>query len=132
MFGSIYHRHVDRPVIEAPGYEDEVFEAVSALPERCQLGVIMITEELSSNDPDADVERCGLLADQYEVFAMVIPSQPRIRPTCRNHRLAVSIDLKSGSPPVATIHGIVPRRGASEASRRLVTKQLRLVNPTWE
>ena len=132
MFGSIYNRHEDRPVIEAPGYKDEVFEAVSALPERCQLGVIMITEELRSNDPDAKTERCGLLADQHEVFAIVIPSRPRVRPTCRNYRLAVSIDLKSGPPPVATIHGIVPSRNAARAAQRLVTKQLHLVNPTWE
>lgn len=109
-----------------------MFEAVSALPERCQLGVIMITEELSSNDPDIDVERCGLLADQHEVFALVIPSRPRVIPTCKNHRLAVSIDLKSGPPPVATIHGIVPTQDAAEAARRLVTRHLSLVNPTWE
>ncbi len=124
--------HVDRTVVEALGYEDEVYASVSALSERCQLGVIMIVEELKSNDPDVEDERCGLLADRHEVYAIVIPERPTLFSRCKNHRLAVSIDLKSGPPPTAIVHGVVPLQDACEASRRLATRHLGLVNPTWE
>ena len=90
-----------------------------------KLGVLMLEEELKTNDPDAD-ERCGLLADRYEVFAIRIPG-------CTTHRLAASIDFKSGQPaPPVMLHGVFRAQSACVQARRHAEQHRDLINPTWE
>ena len=116
--------HRSREVTVAPRHEEDVLETIRPLSMQCREGVLMVEEELEANDPDID-ERCGLLADRFEVYAVRIPG-------CRGFRLAVSMDLRSGSPPAAALHGAVPARRACDAARRLATRHRDLIDPAWE
>lgn len=124
MLGKIYNQHADRTVREAPGHEHDLLASIRRLSRACKEGVFLLEEELESNDPDLS-ERCGLLADRHEVYAIRIPG-------CRGYRLAVSIDLKSTKPPPVTIHGAIQSQEACAVAGRLATAQLGLINPTWE
>lgn len=108
----------------ASHHEDEILASIRSLPMQCREEVLMIEQELESHDPDLD-ERCGLLADRFEVYAIRVPG-------CRRFRLAVSMDFRSGFPPPVTIHGVIPARRACEASRHLATRHHTLINPSWE
>jgi hypothetical protein len=115
----------ERRVAPPEGFAEEVFDTIRPLSLNCREGAVLVAEGLRRAGADAD-ERCGLLADRHEVFALRIPR-------CAGRRLAASFDLgaRPGPAPV-TIHGAVPARGACAAARRLATRHLRLTNPVWE
>lgn len=121
---TIYNKHTRRSVREPTGFESDLIVSIRPLSTICKEGVFLLEEELESNDPDIN-ERCGLLNDRYEVYSVKIPG-------CKGHYLGISIDLKSSKPPPVTIHGAVGAHKACTNVRNLVTRQLKLINPSWE
>ncbi|MBA5779066.1 hypothetical protein H2509_18205 [Stappia sp. F7233] len=123
---SIYKKYEDR-AIHLP-FDDEraqtVIDSIRRLTMACKENVLMLEEELKSNDPDLD-ERCGLLDNRFEVYAVAIPQCPRAK-------LALSIDFGDGSPPSVMLHGAVGAANACAAACRLAIWHRNLMNPTWE
>jgi len=124
MHPNIYRKHKDRLVTAPEGFLDALLDSIRALSDTCKENVLMLEEELVFNDPYLS-ERCGLVADRFEVFALTIPS-------CRGFALAVSIDLKSQTPPPAMLHGAVATTGKCNHAMRLTIRHRKLVNPTRE
>lgn len=120
----IYKRHANRQVRVAPGYEDDVLGTIRPLSMSCREGVLLLDEELASNDPDAD-ECCGWLDNRHEVFVVAIPG-------CRGRKLVVSIDHGSGLPPPATLHGVIRTTQGGRTARQLVPMHFGLIDPVWE
>lgn len=84
----------------------------------------MLEAELRYADPDIN-DRCGLLNDQFEIFAMTIPA-------CRSARLAISLDLKGGVPAPAMLHGAVSALGACQSAKHLALDHRTIINRFWE
>lgn len=124
MHPDIYRKHKDRLVIAPPGFETELIDSIRRLSDTCKENVLMLEEELGFNDPYLS-ERCGLVADRYEVFAITIPS-------CRGFALVVSSDLKSATPPPVMLHGAITTTGKCNNAMRLTIRHRKLVNPTRE
>lgn len=124
MHPDIYQRYQSRRVIAPDGFVDDLLDGIRQLSDTCKENVLMLEEELVFNDPYL-TERCGLLADRFEVFAMTIPS-------CRRHAFIVSIDLKGENPPPAMMHGVLSSVGKCDHARRLTIRHRKLVNPLWE
>lgn len=124
MHPDIYRQYQNRRVDAPDGYVDDLLDSIRQLSVTCQQNVLMLEEELVINDPYLS-ERCGLLDDRFEVFAMTIPK-------CRGYMFAVSIDLKEKSPPPAMMHGVISSTGKCDTAKRLTMRHRKLVNPTWE
>jgi hypothetical protein len=124
MHPDIYRQYQNRRVIAPNGFVDDLLDSIRQLSNTCKENVLMLEEELVFNDPYL-TERCGLLADRFEVFAMTIPS-------CRGHAFVVSIDLKGENPPPVMMHGVLSSVGKCDHARRLTIRHRKLVNPLWE
>lgn len=123
---SIYKRYEDR-AIRLPSGEmraKAVIDSIRRLTMACKENVLMLEEELKSNDPDPQ-ERCGLLDNRFEVYAVAIPQ-------CSRAKLALSIDFGDGNPPSVMLHGAVGAANACAAASRLAISHRDLMNPTWE
>lgn len=114
----------ERRVLPTPDHEDEVLATIRPLSMACKENILMVAEELARADPEIS-ERCGLLADRYEVYALSVPS-------CGPMRLVVSLDFGEQVHPSAMIHGTVPRAQACAKARRLVIRHRSLIDPSWE
>lgn len=107
-----------------PGHEADILAEFMALPLKCADGFDAMLDILSEQEPSPR-DRCGLLADRHEIFAIPLPD-------CAKRRLIVSIDCKARGRPRA-LHGTVVSNAQSCAEgRRLATKQLALLGPVWE
>lgn len=107
------------------GWEDEVLQDFVSPGAECIEGAYFLLEELETADPDLK-ERCGLLADRYEVYAMGVPRCPHLT-------LAVSLDTAGPRPWPCAVHGLLARRGqACDRSRRRAARHFDLIDPSWE
>lgn len=111
-------------VAPVPGHEAEILAEFTNLPLKCADGLDAMLDILADQEPSPR-DRCGLLDDRHEVFAIPLPD-------CAKRRLIVSIDCKAGARPRA-LHGTVASNPQSCAEgRRLATEQLALLGPIWE
>lgn len=114
-----------RTVGPATGFEEEVLKDFLSPSTRCVAGADLLLEELEKFDPDLD-ERCGLLADRHEVYALNVTR-------CRHLALVVSLDIVVPRPWPCTVHGLLPRSGLPcETGRQKAERHFNLTNPSWE
>ena len=114
-----------RAVEPVAAYLAEVLAEFDAPSTQCMIGVDLLLEELELSDPDL-TERCGLLAERYEVYAIEIPR-------CAHLRLAVSLEIKAQKPWPCTVHGLVrTKEHPCEAARRKADRHFELIHPSWE
>ena len=116
---------VRRRVEPVPAFAAEVLKDFEKPSTRCVTGAVFLLEELEQQDPDLE-ERCGLLADRHEIYALDIPR-------CAHLRLVVSLDTRQRRPWPCTIHGLV--RSADrpcESGRVRATRHLDLTHLSWE
>lgn len=123
MTQNVYSSYERRRVAPPEGFDDTVAMEIADHDDDVQQEIFMLIEELEDTDPEVD-ERCGLLAERHEVYAMRVPGH-------RGKRLALSVDRLPGSHRVL-LHGIVPSHHACATARRLAVRQLRLIDPIWE
>ncbi len=114
-----------RKVEPVSGSQDEVLnDFVSASPDCCQ-GAWLLLEELETSDPVLE-DRCGLLNNQYEIYAMPVPG-------CRSLSLVVSLDIKGAAPWPCALHGLLSSRArVCDAGRQRAAAQFKLFQPSWE
>lgn len=109
-------------------FEREILDefADRAVSKECASGADFRLEELEEQEPDID-ERCGLLDNRHEIYALIIPD-------CSRYALAVSLDIGSVEQPwPCTVHGLVSRGNRPcEQARFRATKHFQLINPSWE
>ncbi len=114
-----------RAVEPVAAYFAEVLAEFDAPSTQCMIGVDLLLEELELSDPDL-TERCGLLAERYEVYAIEIPR-------CAHLRLAVSLEITAQKPWPCTVHGLVrTKEHPCEAARRKADRHFELIHPSWE
>ena len=114
-----------RAVGPVAAFEGEVMAEFLALSTNCLAGADMLLEELERGDPDVE-ERCGLLADRYEVYAMRLPG-------CRRLAMIASLDTGRPRPWPCIVHGLVANRaGACRAGQARAERHLALTRPSWE
>ena len=114
-----------RPVEPVAAYLAEVLADFDAPSTQCMMGVDLLLEELELSNPDLD-ERCGLLADRHEVYAIEIPR-------CAHLMLAVSREIAADIPWPCTVHGLVrTKEHPCEAARRKAERHFELIHPSWE
>lgn len=107
-----------------PGHEAEILKEFTDLPLKCADGLEAMLDILAEQEPSPR-DRCGLLADRHEIFAVPLPD-------CAMRRLVLSIDCKAKGRPRA-VHGTLPSSPHScENGRLLATRQLALTGPAWE
>ena len=107
-----------------PGCEDEVLNEFNELALACADGFSAMLDILQDHEPSLN-DRCGHLADQYELYAIPLPD-------CARRVLIVSIDRKATGQP-RRIHGTFPATArACELGRQIAVRQFRLVDPSWE
>ena len=104
--------------------EDEVLETVRALSLDCLSGVELVLSELALAEPSLE-GRCGLLADRFEIFAVRLPG-------CAAARLAIAVDLGRPERPRIVLAAVPALSRRCETARRLATRHLRLIDPSWE
>ena len=116
---------MSRTVEPVPKFQDDVLKDFKSPSVKCVEGADFLLEELEENDPDLD-ERCGLLNNRYEVYALPVPN-------CRSLVLVVSLDTSRNQPWPCTLHGLLSRRGRPcEAARKRAVKHFNLIDPSWE
>ena len=116
---------VQRRVEPVSAFADEVLQDFMKPSTRCVTGAHFLLEELESQDPDLE-ERCGLLDDRHEVYALIIPR-------CSHLVLIVSLDTKQRRPWPCTVHGLVrSRKTPCDGGRSRATRHFALTNPSWE
>lgn len=116
---------MSRTVEPVPEFRDDVLKDFESPSAGCVAGADFLLEELERTDPDLD-ERCGLLDNRHEVYALRVPN-------CRGLALVVSFDTSRNRPWPCTLHGLLSRRSRPcEAGRHRAVKHLDLVNPSWE
>lgn len=114
-----------RAVAPVADFESEVMAEFVALSTNCLAGADMLLEELDTDEPDVE-ERCGLLADRYEVYAMKVPG-------CGRLTMIVSFDTGVQPPWPCLVHGLVSSRGfPCRAGQARAERHLRLTHPSWE
>lgn len=114
-----------RPVAPIAAFDDEVMAEFVALSTTCLAGAEMLLEELETDDPDVD-ERCGLLADRYEIYAIKLPG-------CGRLAMIVSLDTGVSAPWPCVVHGLVSSRGAAcRVGKARAERHLGLADPSWE
>lgn len=116
---------MSREVEPVPEFHDEVLESFKKPTSKCVAGADFLIEELEEQDPDLN-ERCGLLDNRHEVYALSVPE-------CRGNVLIVSLDTSKKRPWPCTLHGLISRRGRPcEIGRQLATTHFNLIDPSWE
>ncbi|MEL7212264.1 MAG: hypothetical protein AAGK92_06355 [Pseudomonadota bacterium] len=116
---------VKRAVEPVAAYLAEVLAEFDAPSTQCMMGVDLLLEELELSDPDL-TERCGLLADRYEIYAIEIPR-------CAHLRLAVSLQIAKDPPWPCIVHGLVrSKEHPCEAARRKAERHFELRHASWE
>jgi len=105
-------------------FRKEVLDDFRSPSKDCVTGADFLLEELDNEDPDLN-ERCGLLADRHEVYAVRVPRCPHLV-------LAVSLDLGERRPWPCTVHGLLPSQNACEAARQRAARHFDLIDPGWE
>ena len=116
-----------RKVEPVPDFTAEVLESFKTPSAACVEGADFLLEELERSDPDLD-ERCGLLANRYEIYALKIPN-------CASHLLIASLDTAGKRPWHCIVHGLTGKGRNSrfcETGRKKAVRQFKLVNPSWE
>lgn len=107
-----------------PGFEDDLLNELRTLPIDCAHGIYSMLDQLAEAEPSIQ-ERCGRIADRYELYAVSIFDCPR-------RRLVVTIDENRKGRPRAA-HGSVPAGAhACNTGLQLASRQLGLINPSWE
>lgn len=107
-----------------PGFEDDLLNELRTLPIDCAHGIYSMLDQLAEAEPGIQ-ERCGRIADRYELYAVSIFDCPR-------RRLVVTIDENRKGRPRAA-HGSVPAGAhACKTGLQLASRQLGLINPSWE
>lgn len=107
-----------------PGYEADVLADYTALPLRCADGFAVIMDILEENEPSIN-DRCGLIADQYELYAIPLPD-------CVKRAMIMSVDRKDDTSPRA-VHGTrVVSDTICDLGAQLAISQYGLTNPSWE
>ena len=133
MISKLYKRsehetemcRVSRPVEPVAQYHDEVLQDFAAPSTACVAGADFLLEELEETDPDLD-ERCGLLDNRFELYALRVPKCPHLA-------LVVSLDTGQDRPWPCTLHGLLSRRSRPcEAGRHRAAKHFNLIDPSWE
>lgn len=116
---------MSRKVEPVPAFLDEVLGDFAEHSTRCVAGAEFLLEELEEHDPDLS-DRCGLLANRYELYALRIPD-------CARLVLAVSFDTSGKRPWPCIVHGLVARTARScEVGRVRAARHLTLIDPAWE
>jgi len=116
---------VRRRVEPVPAFAAEVLKDFEKPSTRCVTGADFLLEELEQQDPDLE-ERCGLLADRHEIYALDIPR-------CAHLVLVVSLDTKKRQPWPCTVHGLHRSHDRPcDAGRSIATRHFALINPSWE
>lgn len=111
-------------VAPVPGHEAQILKEFTDLTLKCADGLDAMLDILAEQEPSPR-DRCGLLADRHEIFAIPLPD-------CAKRRLIVSIDCNAKGRPRA-LHGTVASSSHScDEGRRLTTEQLALRGPLWE
>jgi hypothetical protein len=114
-----------REVSPVPRFAEEILREFEEPPAACVAAADFLLEELERHDPDLD-ERCGLLADRHELYALRMPC-------CGRHMLIVSLDTARRRPWPCTVHGLLSSRvRPCEAGRARATRHLDLIDPSWE
>jgi hypothetical protein len=114
-----------RKVEPVQEFEKEVLTDFSSPSVRCVEGADLLLQELEECDPDLN-ERCGLLANRYEIYAQDIPG-------CSTLKLIVSLDTHGIQPWPCKVHGLASRAGRPcEIGRSRAVRHLKLINPSWE
>ena len=114
-----------RSVEPVPEFADEVLEEFRTPSTACVSGADFLLEELEEQDPDLS-DRCGLLADRWEVYALSIPK-------CVHLMLLVSLDTRRKKPWPCVVHGLArSRMMPCEAGRHRAARHFGLINPSWE
>lgn len=114
-----------RAVEPVPKFRDEVLKDFMAPSTKCVAGADLLLEELENNDPDPQ-ERCGLLGDRYELYALTVPN-------CAQLALVVTLDTAKRRPWPCILHGLLSHRGRPcDKGRQRAVKHLNLIDPTWE
>jgi len=111
-------------VAPLPDYIDAILKEYEGLSLPCADGLHTMIERLGEREPSLR-DRCGLMADRHELYAITLPDCPR-------RALVVSIDARA-TPRPRVVHGtlaIAPELAAR--ARDLARSQLGLINPTWE
>jgi hypothetical protein len=107
-----------------PGFEDGLLKEYSGLPLACADGFSALMDILEENEPGLK-DRCGTLADRYELYAIPLPD-------CLRRVMIVSVDRRASGEP-RWIHGTLPAsQSACEQGRQIAVRQFRLVDPSWE
>lgn len=114
------------PYAVAPieGFREDLFKQLRELPIDCAHGMFKMFDHLEFNDP-ALRDRCGRIADRYELFAIPTPGCPR---RC----VIVSIDDRDMTF-ARVIHGSLPANDFTcNNGFQLAARQRELINPSWE
>ena len=119
----------ERIVDVAPSFRIEVGDTIGKLDITCGSGVFMLIEELKNPDPkiqpDVD-ERCGLLANKREIYALDIPG-------CDGFYLVISLDCADPLTGPVILHGAIAAKDQTcEVGRAIATRHFKLNNPIWE
>ena len=114
-----------RPVEPVAEFLNEILQDFRRPSSKCATGADLLLEELETQNPSLE-DRCGLLADRYELYSLQVPDCPLLA-------LIVSLDLASPLPWPCTIHGLLQSGARTcELGRGLATKHFKLTNPSWE
>lgn len=114
-----------RPVEPAPKYRDDVLEDFKHPSTKCVTGADFLLEELEDHDPDLE-ERCGLLENRFELYALRIPN-------CSHLALLVSLTVSGKKPWPCVVHGLAERHSRPcEVARQKAIRHFDLCNPSWE
>lgn len=106
------------------GFQDILLEEVRELPLDCAHGIVKMFDHLEDNDP-ALRDRCGRIADRFELFAIPVPD-------CAARKAIVTIDDRDKSRPRAVHGSVLANPFACKTGLQMASRQLGLVNPSWE
>jgi len=116
---------LSRPVEPVPKYRDEVLKDFNHPSAKCVTGADFLLEELEDHDPDLE-ERCGLLDNRIELYALRIPS-------CSHLALLVSLTVSEEKPWPCVVHGLAESRSRPcEVARQKAIRHFGLIDPSWE
>lgn len=115
---------MERTVAAVDAHEDEVLSDLEDLSADCLDAVDHLLGALETQPPALE-DRCGLLDDRWELFAMRLPGCPR-------HRLLVAIDHRTEALPCIVLGVGQSLKRPCDMARSRATKHFGLIDPVWE
>lgn len=107
-----------------PQYEDAILDEYAALPLKCADGFYTMIDLLSERNPSPN-DWCGAIDARYDLYAVPLPD-------CYRRRLVLTVDQTDTDRP-RIVHGTISgSEDACSRAARIATRQLALVNPSWE